>query len=313
MSDLSTTAVGSTLVSTRIPPVRRLIVIGLGLIGGSVAVGAKKRGLVKEVFAMNRSADSLQYAKDQDIADQTFQSIEKVLEGTTEEDMILLGVPVLSLGPVLEQIHKFLKADATITDVGSTKTALVEQAENIWSSLPSNFVPGHPIAGSERFGVQAANGDLFEQHRVILTPTGAESERHLQRVRQLWSGLGAEVDEMTAEHHDEILAATSHLPHILAFTLVDQLASMEERTEVLRYAAGGFRDFSRIAGSDPIMWRDILIANRDSIRARIEEFESHLDQLKNALRDSSPEQIQEIFERAQKTRNGFLHKSDEQF
>ena len=292
------------------PRIRRLIIIGLGLIGGSVAIGAKKRGLVKEVYAMNRSAESLQYAKDAGIADQTFQNIEDVLAGAEEDDLILLGVPVLSLGPILEQVQLHLKAEATITDVGSTKTALVEQARQIWSGFPPNFVPGHPIAGSEKFGVQAADEDLFEQHRVILTPTGHEKDLHLQRVRQLWSGLGAEVDEMTAEHHDEILAATSHLPHILAFTLVDQLASMEERTEVLRYAAGGFRDFSRIAGSDPVMWRDIMIANRESISARIEEFEAHLDRLKDALRDSSPEQIQEIFERAQKTRNGFLHKSD---
>lgn len=293
------------------PPIRRLIVIGLGLIGGSVALGAKKRGLVKEVYAMNRSADTLEYARDKGIADKTFQSIEEVLEGASDEDLILLGVPVLSLGPVLEQIHKYLEADATITDVGSTKAALVEKARQVWSGLPSNFVPGHPIAGSEKFGVQAANGDLFEQHRVILTPTGAEDEHHLQRVSGLWSGLGAGVDNMTADHHDKVLAATSHLPHVLAFVLVDQLASMEEQTEVLRYAAGGFRDFSRIAGSDPAMWRDIMIANKESISARIEEFESHLNQLKTALRDSSPEQIQEIFERAQKTRNGFLHKSEE--
>lgn len=292
-------------------PIRRLIIIGLGLIGGSVAVGARKRGLVKEVFAVNRSADTLQFALDNGIADQTFQSIDLALQGATEADLILLGAPVLSMGPILEQVHQHLKADATITDVGSAKNILVEQTREIWSELPANFVPGHPIAGSEKFGVQAANGDLFEQHRVILTPTGQESDVHLQRVRQLWIGLGSEVDEMTPEHHDKVLAATSHLPHILAFTLVDQLSSMEEQTEVLRYAAGGFRDFSRIAGSDPVMWRDILIANRDSISKRIEEFELHLDKLKNALRDSSPEQIQEIFERAQKTRNGFIHKSDE--
>lgn len=292
-------------------PIRRLIVVGLGLIGGSVALGAKKRGLVEEVYAMNRSADSLEYARDNGIADKTFQSIEEVLAGASDDDLILLGVPVLTLGPVLEQIHKHLAADATITDVGSTKAALVEKAKEVWTGLPSNFVPGHPIAGSEKFGVQAANGDLFEQHRVILTPTGQEANHHLQRVKGLWAGLGAEVDEMTAEHHDKVLAATSHLPHVLAFALVDQLASMEEQTEVLRYAAGGFRDFTRIAGSDPVMWRDILIANKESISARIEEFESHLDQLKSALRDSSPEQIQEIFERAQKTRNGFLHKSEE--
>jgi prephenate dehydrogenase len=293
------------------PPVRRLIVIGLGLIGGSVALAAKKRGLVGEVFALNRSADSLQFAKDAGIIDQGFQSIEELLSGTKENDLILLGVPVLAMGPILKQVQQYLETDATITDVGSTKSNIVELARDAWSGLPSNFVPGHPIAGSENFGVQAARADLFEQHRVILTPTGHESHRHLQRVRDLWTDLGAEVDEMSPEHHDKILAATSHLPHILAFTLVDQLASMEEQTEVLRYAAGGFRDFSRIAGSDPVMWRDILIANRESITARIEEFESHLENLKSALKNSSPEQIQEIFERAQKTRKGFLHKSDE--
>lgn len=293
------------------PLARRLIVIGLGLIGGSLAKAAKERGLVGEVIGMNRSADSLEYALNAGVIDQAFQSVEEALADCTDQDIILLGVPVLSLGPVLQKVHDHLKVDATITDVGSAKSILVEQAKSIWSEMPSNLVPGHPIAGSEKFGVQAADANLFENHRVILTPTGFESDNHLQRVRQLWSGVGAEVDEMSAAHHDKILAATSHLPHILAFTLVDQLASMEEQTEVLRYAAGGFRDFSRIAGSDPIMWRDILIANRESIISRIDEFETHLEKLKSALGDSSPEQIQEIFERAQKTRNGFLHKSDE--
>jgi 3-phosphoshikimate 1-carboxyvinyltransferase len=293
------------------PLARRLIVIGLGLIGGSLAKAAKERGLVSQVIGINRSADSLEYALNAGVIDQAFQSVEEALADCTDQDIILLGVPVLSMGPVLQKVHDHLMVDATITDVGSAKSILVEQAKSIWSEMPSNLVLGHPIAGSEKFGVQAADATLFENHRVILTPTGAESDNHLQRVRQLWTGVGAEVDEMSAEHHDKILAATSHLPHILAFTLVDQLASMEEQTEVLRYAAGGFRDFSRIAGSDPIMWRDILIANRESIISRIDEFETHLEKLKVALGNSSPEQIQEIFERAQKTRNGFLHKSDE--
>tara|TARA_B110000483_G_scaffold147265_1_gene175681 strand:+ start:54481 stop:55377 length:897 start_codon:yes stop_codon:yes gene_type:complete len=293
------------------PLARRLIVIGLGLIGGSLAKAAKERALVNEVIGINRSADSLEYALNAGVIDQAFQSVEEALADCTDQDIILLGVPVLSMGPVLQKVHDHLMVDATITDVGSVKSILVEQAKSIWPEMPSNLVPGHPIAGSEKFGVQAADAALFENHRVILTPTGAESDSHLQRVRQLWTGVGAEVDEMSAEHHDKILAATSHLPHILAFTLVDQLASMEEQTEVLRYAAGGFRDFSRIAGSDPIMWRDILIANRKSIISRIDEFETHLEKLKVGLGNSSPEQIQEIFERAQKTRNGFLHKSDE--
>jgi prephenate dehydrogenase len=293
------------------PLARRLIVIGLGLIGGSLAKAAKERALVNEVIGINRSADSLEYALNAGVIDQAFHSVEEALADCTDQDIILLGVPVLSMGPVLQKVHDHLMVDATITDVGSVKSILVEQAKSIWPEMPSNLVPGHPIAGSEKFGVQAADAALFENHRVILTPTGAESNSHLQRVRQLWTGVGAEVDEMSAEHHDKILAATSHLPHILAFTLVDQLASMEEQTEVLRYAAGGFRDFSRIAGSDPIMWRDILIANRKSIISRIDEFETHLEKLKVGLGNSSPEQIQEIFERAQKTRNGFLHKSDE--
>ncbi len=293
------------------PLARRLVVIGLGLIGGSLAKAAKQRGLVSQVIGMNRNANSLEYALKANVIDQAFQSVEEAIAGCTDEDVILLGVPVLSMGPVLQKIHDHLKVDATITDVGSAKSIVVEQAQNIWSQMPSNLIPAHPIAGSEKFGVQAADASLFEDHRVILTPTGSQSDRHLQRVRDLWTGVGAEVDEMSAEHHDKILAATSHLPHILAFTLVDQLASMEEQTEVLRYAAGGFRDFSRIAGSDPVMWRDILIANRESIISRIDEFETHLEKLKAALGDSSPEQIQEIFERAQKTRNGFLHKSDE--
>ena len=293
------------------PIARRLIVIGLGLIGGSLALAAKKHGLVEQVVGVNRSADSLKFARENGVADHTFQSIEEAISDCTEQDIILLGVPLLAFTPVLKEIHKHLKVDATITDVGSAKAFLIEQAQSIWSCIPSNLVPGHPIAGSEKFGVTAAKEELFAKHRVILTPTGQETDKHLQRVEQLWAGVGAEVDMMSAEQHDKLLAATSHLPHVLAYTLVDQLASMEKHTEVLRYAAGGFRDFSRIASSDPVMWRDILIANRDSIIEQIEDFEAHLNVLKGALTASSSEQIQEIFERAQKTRNGFLHKSDE--
>ena len=290
---------------------KRLAVVGLGLIGGSLAKALRETGCVEHIRAYNRSAQSLQFALQQGIIDQACSSIGQLCEGLEAGDVLVLGVPVLAAGPVLEQLHPAVEAGVTITDVGSTKSWLVAEAERVFGEAPSNLVPAHPIAGSEQYGVEASRADLFRAHRVILTPHANCGASHLERVRELWLACGAGIDEMTPRRHDEVLGATSHLPHVLAYILVDLLCSMEQRGEVLRYAAGGFRDFTRIASSDPTMWRDIMIANREAISSRIDEYEQHLDRLKAALEDESAEAIQEIFERAQATREAFLKQSEQ--
>ena len=288
----------------------RVAIIGLGLIGGSLAAALKKADAVGEIRALNRNPATVQYALQRGIIDKACTSIEDLIADLGDGDIIVLGVPVLAVGPILEMIRPALAAGVTLTDVGSTKSWLVAEAERVYGQLPTGLVPAHPIAGSERNGVEAADAALFNKHRVILTPTGFESDDHLQRVRQMWLCTGALIDEMSAQYHDTVLGATSHLPHVLAYVMVDLLCSMEQRGEVLRYAAGGFRDFTRIAGSDPVMWRDILIANREAISGRIDEFEAHLDRLKEALESETAEKIHEIFERAQSTRNAFVSQAE---
>lgn len=288
----------------------KLLVIGLGLIGGSLAAGARKQGLAREILAVDENAASLDYALAVGIVDRVSTRLEDFLPQLTDGDMVVLGVPVLSVTPILEKLAVGLAPSVTISDVGSTKGWLVAEATRIWGEIPSGLVPAHPIAGSEKSGVTASRADLFLRHRVIITPTGAQTDGHKQRVEQLWLGLGAHLDEMSAEHHDEILGATSHLPHVLAFALVDALATMEEQGEVLKYAAGGFRDFTRIASSDPAMWRDIMVANRDAISRSIDKFEDHLQNLKDALYTDSETRLMTIFQRAQATRNALVHKAD---
>jgi cyclohexadieny/prephenate dehydrogenase / 3-phosphoshikimate 1-carboxyvinyltransferase len=292
------------------PQIGRMLVVGLGLIGGSLAMAARRWDLVGEVWAVNRSRPSLDFALQQGIVDRVAQDAETLLPELGPGDVVVIGVPVLAVGPLLEQLARSLSPEVTVTDVGSTKGWLVQEAQRVWGKLPEALVPSHPIAGSEKSGVQAAHSDLFVDHRVIITPTGYESRRHRECVEELWKGVGARIDLMSPEHHDEILGATSHLPHVLAFVLVDLLASMDEKREVLKYAAGGFRDFTRIASSDPLMWRDIMIANRAAISESIDRFEQHLDELKDALASESEVRLMKMFQRAQATRNAFVRQSE---
>lgn len=284
--------------------------VGLGLIGGSFARALRESGSVGHIRAYNRKPESLDYARENGIIDLACSSLAELVDGLDQGDVLVLGVPVLAVGPVLEAVMPAVEAGVTLTDVGSTKGWLVSEAERVFGKLPANLVPAHPIAGSEKYGVEASRADLFRDHRVILTPHQFCDSAKVQLVRDLWLACGASIDEMSPQRHDEVLGATSHLPHVLAYILVDLLCSMEQRGEVLRYAAGGFRDFTRIASSDPAMWRDIMIANREAISSRIDEYEQHLDRLKEALESESAEAIQEIFERAQSTREAFLKQTE---
>jgi 3-phosphoshikimate 1-carboxyvinyltransferase len=211
-------------------------------------------------------------------------------------------VPVQAVAQVLAEIPA---SGQLITDVGSVKAAVIDAVREARGEVPPGFSPGHPIAGSEKHGVAAANPDLFEQHRVLLTPLAETDAAALQTVQSLWQALGAEVTEMSPEHHDDVLAQTSHLPHLAAYALVDVLSQGGDSLEVFQYAAGGFRDFSRIAASDPTMWRDVFLTNQAPVLATLDQYIAELGALRDLVAAGDGEQLKAIFERAKAARDHF--------
>ena len=279
--------------------VRRVSVIGLGLIGGSIAAGIKQQGLASSVCAWDPNAASLALGHDLGIIDSIAADIN---EATAQSDLIVLAVPVQSMEQVLRDID--LK-DQVITDVGSVKGIAIEAARRVFGELPENFIPGHPIAGSEKQGVVAADPNLFRQHKVILTPGEASNPAAIARVEKLWNGLGAEVVRMSVSHHDDVVAQTSHLPHLLAYALVDTLSAGGDSLEVFEYAAGGFRDFSRIAASDPTMWSDIFQANKEPLVQVLDQYLLKLETLKQLIESGEADQIKDVLIRAKVARDHF--------
>ena len=275
----------------------RVGILGLGLIGGSVAAALKQRGLA-EIVAWDASEKSLELGLTRGIVD----SVASGPGDLGDCDIIVLAVPVLAMKAVLSEVSP---GEGILTDVGSVKGHVVEAVREVFGTLPAGFVPGHPIAGSERHGVRAANPNLFEKHRVILTPVAETAESARLTVARLWSELGAEVLSMTPAHHDSVLAQTSHLPHLLAYGLVDTLSSGGDSLEVFQYAAGGFRDFSRIAASDPVMWRDIFLANQAPVLEFLDAYLDELVALRKSLADGDGEQLATVFTRAKAARDHF--------
>ncbi|OQX37538.1 MAG: bifunctional prephenate dehydrogenase/3-phosphoshikimate 1-carboxyvinyltransferase [Oceanospirillales bacterium LUC14_002_19_P2] len=281
-----------------------VLVIGLGMIGGSLAAALKQRGSCYRVLAWDRDRQSLAIALEQGIIDGYQDSLEAAVN---DADLLVLAVPILGIGPLLEELAG-LEVDwsrKVITDVGSCKQVVVDGARKAFGRLPENLVPGHPIAGSERSGVLAANPDLFEAHKVILTPTEQSAEKAINRVTGLWAACGADVLHMDVVHHDEVLAKTSHLPHLLAFSLVDTLAGEKDNQDIFRYAAGGFRDFTRIAASDPTMWHDVFQANRQAVLEALDAFREGLDTLCQAVSSGDSQTMRGIFTRARAAREHF--------
>lgn len=285
--------------------VNRLLVIGLGLIGGSLAQAARRRQLCREVWGVSRSPETLVKAVDNQVVDRTFIDLKDAVPLLGEGDMVLIGVPTLSVAAILEQLVPLLDPAVTVTDVASVKGSVVDAARVAWGEIPAGFVPGHPIAGSERSGIDAVNPELFINHRIILTPLAETGAAHVERVTRLWQGVGATVTPMTVAEHDEVLAATSHLPHLLAYSLVDTLAHMRANHEIFRYAAGGFRDFTRIAASDPVMWHDIVLANREALLRVLDRMTDQLAELRQAIADGQSDYLMGVFTRAREARNHF--------
>jgi 3-phosphoshikimate 1-carboxyvinyltransferase len=275
----------------------------MGLIGGSVARALAQFGFNGEVVGVGRDPAPLAQA----ISDGCLSAFTTDLQtACIDADLVIIAVPVLAITSVLQELAPVLADHTVVTDVASVKQAVVDAAESVFGKLPANFVPGHPIAGSEQSGYAAAKPDLFVGRRVILTPLTHTNAHAVTLVTEFWQKIGAEVLQMPVAHHDEVLAATSHLPHLLAFGLVDTLSQQGESEEIFRFAAGGFRDFTRIASSDPVMWRDIFLTNAEAIAAILDEYTANLAQLRAVLlaRDSS--QLFTLCKRANRSREVFL-------
>jgi prephenate dehydrogenase len=283
--------------------IEKLAIIGVGLIGGSVALALREEGAVREVVGCGRGSANLTKAVALGVIDHFTHDVSAAVKGA---DMVLLSVPLGAMRDTLMAMQGSLAENAVVTDAGSVKGSVVDDVRAVFGEIPGFFVPGHPIAGTERSGADAAFAELYRNRRVILTPLPETDRLALQRVEKMWRQCGAEVVQMAVEHHDEVLAATSHLPHMLAFTLVDSLARMKENDEIFRFAAGGFRDFTRIASSNPVMWRDICIANRQSLNQMLTRFADELHELAALLQAGDERGLLEIFERAKQARDRYV-------
>ena len=280
----------------------KLCIVGTGLIGGSLARDLKRLGEVGEVVGSSRQAANLRRAVDLGVIDRFDVDAARAVAGA---DMVVVAVPLGAVPAVLERIGDAVDDDAVVTDVGSAKGHVVEAARAALGPRVPRFVPAHPIAGTERSGVDASIEHLFERRRVIVTPIAETDRSALRRVSEMWRTVGSEVIEMDVAHHDEVLADTSHLPHMLAYTLMDVLGRRKERAEIFEFSAGGLRDFTRVASSDPQMWHDICLANRDAMVAAIERFSVGLDQLADAIRSGDGEFVRSVFARAKSIRDRY--------
>jgi prephenate dehydrogenase len=277
-------------------------IIGTGLIGGSLALAIRRAGFCREIVGAGRTEETLIKAVELGVIDRYDTRISNAAQ---DADIVVVCVPLGSMHAVFEQLSAAELENTIITDAGSAKQSVIDDAEFVFGEGFQNFVPGHPIAGTERSGVGAAFPELYQNRRVILTPTENTSVDALEKVRAMWQSAGAEVETMSAEHHDLVLAGTSHLPHLLAFGLVDCLNNLEDVDEIFRFAAGGFRDFTRIASSDPVMWRDICLSNRDEVMAMMKRYSVEMEKIYRALEAGDGERLREIFERAKQARDAF--------
>jgi prephenate dehydrogenase len=283
--------------------INKLALIGVGLIGGSLARALRDAGHVREVIGYGRGLANLQRAVELGVADRVETSLSAAVR---DADMVVLATPVGSMAGILGAIAPYLMPGSVVTDVGSVKGTIVEAARAVLGEKLNSFVPGHPIAGTERTGVEASFSSLFVGRRVVLTPLPETRAEAVARVRAMWQAAGAEVVSMSVEHHDAVLAATSHLPHLLAYALVDMLARLDDSREIFAYAAGGFRDFTRIASSDPVMWRDISLANREAIVGMLKQYQAEVNGLIKAVAAGDGERLQTLFARAKAARDALV-------
>ncbi len=283
----------------------KLVIIGVGLIGGSFALALRKANMVKQIIGVGRSPANMQKAVDQGVIDESTNDLASALN---KADAVLLAMPVGQTLRIMSDIAPHLQPDTVITDAGSTKQDVIAAARLHLGRNLANFVPAHPIAGAEKSGITAAKMDLFRNKHLVLTPFTETNLDAIERVKVLWQACGANVTRMSADEHDHILAATSHLPHILAFALMNHLSqnTASNPDHLLRFAGSGFQDFTRIASSSPEMWRDICIANRDALNIQIEAYQQELALFKEMLKENNTKGLEEAFSHAQTTRDNWL-------
>lgn len=275
----------------------RALILGVGLIGGSLALALRARGGYVE--GHGRDAERLLGAVRAGVLDSVCTDLDA---GVAAADLVVLAVPVGAMASAMRAVAPALRPDALLTDVGSTKGSVVADALAVWDTPPANFVPAHPLAGSEHGGYAHARADLFSGRRVVLTPLSSAAPEATARARELWRGVGAEVTEMTPAAHDAALAATSHLPHLVAYALMAALAARPDAERLWQLAAGGLRDTTRIAASDPALWRDICLANRQALGAALADYRRVLGALEAALESGDDATLMDVFERAQRAR-----------
>lgn len=283
--------------------IKKLVIFGVGLIGGSLALALRQAGYCETIVGCSRNVAHLQKAVDLGVIDTFTLDPQAAVHGA---DMVLLAVPMGAMGELLQQMKPALAADAILTDAGSTKVSVIEEVSRVFGENFTRFVPGHPIAGREKSGVEAAVPELYQRRRVILTPLAHTDPAAVAKVEAMWRVTGALLEQMPAALHDQVLAATSHLPHILAFSLVDMLLSMPQRADILRYAAGGFMDFTRIASSDPTMWRDICLTNKEEILKMIHAYQRNLSEFATLIATDDAPALLKRMEQAKQARDKYV-------
>jgi len=280
----------------------KIVVFGAGLIGGSFALALRKAGAVGEVVGFGRSTFTLEQAKQLHILDRIGSDVAREV---SDADIVLLATPVAQMADIFARIAPHLGTHSLVTDGGSTKSDVVVAARAHLGNRIAQFIPAHPIAGAEKSGAAAALADLYAGKKVVLTPLPENSKESVARVRKAWELCGAVVSELTPQQHDEVFAAVSHLPHLLSFALVHDLAQRDNRDQLLSFAASGFRDFTRIAASSPEMWRDISLANREALLKEVKRYADELYVVYQALENSDAAKLEEIFSLAREVRSGW--------
>jgi prephenate dehydrogenase len=283
--------------------IKRLVVVGVGLIGGSFALALRRAGCVQRVVGVGRDERNLRKALELGVIDEIATEPGTALRAA---DFVFIATPVRQTQSVMAAIEPHLSVHATVTDAGSTKQDVVAAARAVFRQKIGQFVPGHPIAGREQSGVTAADVDLYCDRNIVLTPLPENSREVIESVRAAWLACGARVVDMEAAAHDGIFAAVSHLPHMLAYALVDEIAHRENAAQLLSYAAGGFRDFTRIAGSSPEMWRDIALNNREALLSEIDRYQEKLASLRAMIEDSDSAAIERLMTEARDARDAWL-------
>ena len=281
----------------------KLAIIGVGLIGSSLSLALKQSAAVGQVIGFGRNQKNLARGVELGVLDEFADSIEAAVSAA---DVVVVAVPLGAMRQVFSELKPAVKKGAIITDVGSAKGSVVAAARDELGTVFSRFVPAHPIAGTEKSGVEAGFPTLYQNRRVIITPVEQTDQDAIAVIDEMWRHCGAIIEYLSVKHHDKVLAATSHLPHMLAYALVHQLSYLNDHEEIFRYASGGFRDFTRIASSDPVMWRDVCISNGDALVSLIEQYQQELDRVKSAISAGDSDELLKLFGRAKSERDSLI-------